>query len=393
MALVLSDEVYEHIVFDGRPHASLLARPELAARSFVVSSFGKTYHCTGWKVGYCVAPPALTAEFRKVHQFVQFAVAAPMQAALAEFLPRVPRARARTGRLLPAQARPVLPAAGRHAAARRAVRRHVFPARGLLGRERPARRRVRPLDDARARRGHHSRVGLLRLPGATSASCASALPRTTPRSRRPASACRGSTSPEDPHEYPSARDARPDRARLAGPGGEPPQPRRALPRARRVTPTSWCCPRCSRPASAWTPRRSRRTWTGPTVDWMREEAAALGCVITGSLIVREAGRCYNRLVWARPGRQPRALRQAPPVPPGGRAAALRGRRAPAGGRGEGLARLPDGLLRPALSGLEPQPRRLRPAAVRRQLAAAARARLERRCCGRAPSRTCATWSA
>jgi methionine aminotransferase len=88
--LVLSDEVYEHIVFDGRPHQSLLTRPALAARSFVVSSFGKTYHCTGWKVGYCVAPPALTAEFRKVHQFVQFAVAAPMQAALAGFLAECP---------------------------------------------------------------------------------------------------------------------------------------------------------------------------------------------------------------------------------------------------------------------------------------------------------------
>jgi methionine aminotransferase len=88
--LVLSDEVYEHIVFDGRAHASLLSRPGLAARSFVVSSFGKTFHCTGWKVGYCVAPPALTAEFRKVHQFVQFAVASPLQAALAEFLAGCP---------------------------------------------------------------------------------------------------------------------------------------------------------------------------------------------------------------------------------------------------------------------------------------------------------------
>ena len=85
-ALLLSDEVYEHIVFDGRPHLSLLSRPDLAGRSFVVSSFGKTLHCTGWKVGYCVAPAALTGEFRKVHQFVQFAVASPMQAALAQFL-------------------------------------------------------------------------------------------------------------------------------------------------------------------------------------------------------------------------------------------------------------------------------------------------------------------
>jgi len=89
-ALVLSDEVYEHVVLDARLHASLHSRPELAARSFVVSSFGKTYHCTGWKVGYCVAPPGLTAEFRKVHQFVQFAVVAPMQAALADFMTAEP---------------------------------------------------------------------------------------------------------------------------------------------------------------------------------------------------------------------------------------------------------------------------------------------------------------
>ncbi len=89
--LVLSDEVYEHIVFDGHRHLSLLGRPSLAARSFVVSSFGKTLHCTGWKVGYCVAPAPLTLEFRKVHQFVQFAVAAPMQAALARFLDECPQ--------------------------------------------------------------------------------------------------------------------------------------------------------------------------------------------------------------------------------------------------------------------------------------------------------------
>jgi methionine aminotransferase len=88
--LVLSDEVYEHVVFDGRQHQSMLTRPALADRSFVVSSFGKTCHCTGWKVGCCVAPPAMTAEFRKVHQFVQFAVAAPMQAALAQFLVECP---------------------------------------------------------------------------------------------------------------------------------------------------------------------------------------------------------------------------------------------------------------------------------------------------------------
>jgi methionine aminotransferase len=90
-ALVLSDEVYEHMLFDGRTHASMLAHEQLAARSFVVSSFGKTYHATGWKVGYCIAPPPLTAEFRKVHQFVHFAVATPMQAGLADFLDECPQ--------------------------------------------------------------------------------------------------------------------------------------------------------------------------------------------------------------------------------------------------------------------------------------------------------------
>lgn len=84
-ALVLSDEVYEHIIFDGRPHLGMARFPELAARSFIVGSFGKTFHTTGWKVGYCAAPAPLTAEFRKVHQFVTFATNTPVQHALAEF--------------------------------------------------------------------------------------------------------------------------------------------------------------------------------------------------------------------------------------------------------------------------------------------------------------------
>lgn len=84
--LVLSDEVYEHIVFDGAQHQSVLRHPELAARSFVVSSFGKTYHCTGWKIGYCVAPAALSVEFRKVHQYVTFCAFNPAQYALAAML-------------------------------------------------------------------------------------------------------------------------------------------------------------------------------------------------------------------------------------------------------------------------------------------------------------------
>jgi methionine aminotransferase len=85
-ALVLSDEVYGHIVFDGRPHQSILRRDELYARSFVVGSFGKSYHATGWKVGWAAAPPALTSELRKVHQFVTFATSTAAQHALADVL-------------------------------------------------------------------------------------------------------------------------------------------------------------------------------------------------------------------------------------------------------------------------------------------------------------------
>lgn len=84
--VVLSDEVYEHILFDGEQHASLCAHPELAARTIVVSSFGKTYHITGWKIGYVVGPAALMAEFRKVHQFNVFTVHTPSQLALAEYM-------------------------------------------------------------------------------------------------------------------------------------------------------------------------------------------------------------------------------------------------------------------------------------------------------------------
>lgn len=84
--LIVSDEVYEHLVFDGKKHQSMLSDPELAARSFVCFSFGKTYHCTGWKIGYCVAPKDLTTEFRKIHQFNCFSVFSPAQVAFAEFL-------------------------------------------------------------------------------------------------------------------------------------------------------------------------------------------------------------------------------------------------------------------------------------------------------------------
>jgi methionine aminotransferase len=84
--LILSDEVYEHMVYDGVRHESICRHPELAARSFVVSSFGKTYHVTGWKVGYVAAPAPLSAEFRKVHQYMVFTTNTPMQHGLAGYM-------------------------------------------------------------------------------------------------------------------------------------------------------------------------------------------------------------------------------------------------------------------------------------------------------------------
>ena len=87
---LVSDEVYEHLVFDGVPHVSVLAHEELYPRAFVVSSFGKTYHVTGWKTGYVVAPPALSAELRKVHQYVRFCGVTPLQYALADFMAECP---------------------------------------------------------------------------------------------------------------------------------------------------------------------------------------------------------------------------------------------------------------------------------------------------------------
>ena len=89
-AIVVSDEVYEHIVFDGVRHESVARYPELAERAVVISSFGKTYHTTGWKVGYCAAPQALTAEIVRVHQFVTFAVNGAIQRAYADFVTRDP---------------------------------------------------------------------------------------------------------------------------------------------------------------------------------------------------------------------------------------------------------------------------------------------------------------
>ncbi len=87
---VISDEVYEHIIFDDLTHESVLRYPELFKRAFVVSSFGKTFHCTGWKMGYCAAPAELTTEFRKIHQYVTFSSFTPAQIAIAQMLKNQP---------------------------------------------------------------------------------------------------------------------------------------------------------------------------------------------------------------------------------------------------------------------------------------------------------------
>jgi methionine aminotransferase len=84
--LILSDEVYEHLIYDGETHHSMARYPELQQRSFIVASFGKLFHATGWKIGYCIAPAFLMQEFRKVHQFLVFSVNSPMQYAMAEYL-------------------------------------------------------------------------------------------------------------------------------------------------------------------------------------------------------------------------------------------------------------------------------------------------------------------
>ena len=156
--LLLSDEVYEHIVFDGKPHASVARRPLLAEHAFVISSFGKTYHTTGWKIGYCCAPRQLSAELRKVHQFMVFTVPSPMQYALAEFM-RDPKLPGPAG-LLPDQARPPV-ARSRKRVSAPAQPRHVLPAGRLQRYLQAGRSRLRARPDREPRRHRDSRVGLL----------------------------------------------------------------------------------------------------------------------------------------------------------------------------------------------------------------------------------------
>jgi methionine aminotransferase len=88
--ILVSDEVYEHITFDGNEHLSPLRFPDLASRAYCISSFGKTYHVTGWRIGYCIAPPKLMTEFLRIHQFINFATNSPLQYAIADFLQDCP---------------------------------------------------------------------------------------------------------------------------------------------------------------------------------------------------------------------------------------------------------------------------------------------------------------
>jgi methionine aminotransferase len=157
--VVISDEVYEHMVYGGE-HQSVTRFPELAARSVIVSSFGKTYHVTGWKVGYAVAPAALMAEFRKVHQFNVFTVNTPMQHGLAAYM-----ASGTHHLALPDfyRAKRDLFAAGLARTRLKALpARHVLPVRRLFGRQRPSGSGVLPLADGRDRRRRDSPVGVLR---------------------------------------------------------------------------------------------------------------------------------------------------------------------------------------------------------------------------------------
>jgi histidinol-phosphate/aromatic aminotransferase/cobyric acid decarboxylase-like protein len=164
--LLISDEVYEHMVFDGRQHESVARYPSLAARAFIVSSFGKTFHVTGWKVGTVAAPASLTAEFRKVHQFNVFTVNTPMQHGLAHYLAD-PQALPGAARVLPKEARLLPRRPGGHALQAAAQRRQLLPVCRHLrhhlggGYERI---RVLPLAHLRDRRGGDSAVGVLWRP-------------------------------------------------------------------------------------------------------------------------------------------------------------------------------------------------------------------------------------
>jgi methionine aminotransferase len=222
---LLADEVYEHIVFDGAEHQSLLRRPALAERAFVVSSFGKTYHVTGWKIGYCVAPAPLTAEFRKVHQYVTFTSITPVQLALADFLAAHPehhldlpafyqRKRDRFCEMLAGSRFAFTPAGGTY-----------FQLLDYSA--------ISDEDDVTLSRRLTIEHGIASVPVSVFSerptpldAPASSRPRPTGTTPRPTGRCSSGAS------TPSAIPA-----------------------------TSSCCRRCSPPASRWIPRVRRRPWT------------------------------------------------------------------------------------------------------------------------------------
>ncbi len=158
--VIVSDEVYEHMVYDGARHESLARSDELAARSVVIGSFGKTFHATGWKVGYTLAPREITAEIRRVHQFTVFTVNSAVQHGLAAFLARAVALRG-APRILHRQARPAPRGAGRHAARSAACRGSYFQLATLRAHQRRARGGIRAAAGARIRRGDHTAVGVL----------------------------------------------------------------------------------------------------------------------------------------------------------------------------------------------------------------------------------------
>ena len=183
--IVLADEVYEHVQYDGRVHQSVINHPALRERSFAVYSFGKTLHITGWRVGYCVAPAELTRELRKVHQFNTFSIAAPLQAAICLYLERHPDAWREVAAFFSAKRDLLLaglagsgltlpPAAGSTSSS---------PDYGALGDVRCAgRRRVHRKAHQRGGRRRDPAVAVLpRAAGATCASCGCASPSATRR--------------------------------------------------------------------------------------------------------------------------------------------------------------------------------------------------------------------
>ena len=317
--------------------------------------------------------PGFDDEFRKVHQFVSLPSRPRCRPDSRSFL-RSPRATRLASLHSTSQARPLRPPARAHTARVRAGSRDLFPARRLFP--------VSDLPDVEFARWLTREVGVAAIPVSVFSA--------SPSSERLVRFCfaKGVATLDAAGERLSGLQAF---------GGTPcshlrvalvqtelaRQDPSAIDAAWRAdsgdsldTPISSCWPRCSRPASAWTPTLAEEM-SGPTVGWLREEAAALGCVIAGSLIVRDAGQCFNRLVWARPDGSleyydKRHLFRM----------ANEQQHYTAGTRRlvteiKGWRVCPLDLLRPALPRLESQPQRLRPAAVRRELAAAACVRLGR----------------